>query len=97
MYLILLKAKVGMLDSLLDIEVAYSLLKSGASDLAKDPLDVNYEKLQTDLEVHKLLIFPSRKSLRVTIFLAFLSRYVRRFCHAAYKQVFLKKEMELQK
>ena len=45
---ILLKAKVGMLDNLLDIEVAYSLLKSGHEDLAKDPLDVNYEKLKTD-------------------------------------------------
>ena len=49
-----LKAKVGMLDNLLDIEVAYSLLKSGDEDLAKDPLDVNYEKLKTDLEVKKL-------------------------------------------
>lgn len=47
------KAKVGMLDNLLDIEVAYSLLKSGEEDLAKDPLDVNYEKLNTDLEVNK--------------------------------------------
>lgn len=47
----LIKTKVGMLDNLLDIEVAYSLLKSGEGDLAKDPLDVNYEKLQTDLEV----------------------------------------------
>ena len=42
-----------MLDNLLDIEVAYSLLKSGEEDLAKDPLDVNYEKLNTDLEVNK--------------------------------------------
>lgn len=40
-----------MLDNLLDIEVAYSLLKSGEDDRAKDPLDVNYEKLKTDLEV----------------------------------------------
>lgn len=47
----LIQAKVGMLDNLLDIEVAYSLLKSGDEDLAKDPLDVNYEKLKTDLEV----------------------------------------------
>ena len=45
------KTKVGMLDNLLDIEVAYSLLKSGEDDRAKDPLDVNYEKLKTDLEV----------------------------------------------
>lgn len=41
-----------MLDNLLEIEVAYSLLKMGEDDLAKDPLDVNYEKLQTDLEVN---------------------------------------------
>ena len=46
---------MGMLDNLLDIEVAYSLLKSGEGDLAKDPLDVNYEKLQTDLEVSQIL------------------------------------------
>ena len=44
-----------MLDSLLDIEVAYSLLKSGTSDETKDPLDINYEKLQTDLEVRQVL------------------------------------------
>ena len=46
-----------MLDNLLDIEVAYSLLKSGEEDLAKDPLDVNYEKLNTDLEVKKECFF----------------------------------------
>lgn len=46
-----------MLDNLLDIEVAYSLLKSGEEDLAKDPLDVNYEKLNTDLEVKKEFFF----------------------------------------
>lgn len=46
-----------MLDNLLDIEVAYSLLKSGEGDLAKDPLDINYEKLQTDLEVSQLFYY----------------------------------------
>ena len=51
-FIISFKAKVGMLDNLLEIEVAYSLLKMGEDDLAKDPLDVNYEKLQTDLEVN---------------------------------------------
>ena len=51
-----------MLDNLLDIEVAYSLLKSGEEDLAKDPLDVNYEKLNTDLEVNKYVFFLSLKS-----------------------------------
>lgn len=39
-----------MLDNLLEIEVAYSLLKSGGDD-EKDPIDVNYEKLNTKLEV----------------------------------------------
>ena len=50
---------MGMLDNLLDIEVAYSLLKSGEGDLAKDPLDVNYAKLQTDLEVSQILSLQS--------------------------------------
>lgn len=42
-----------MLDNLLEIEVAYSLLKSGGDD-EKDPIDVNYEKLNTNLEVSNL-------------------------------------------
>ena len=54
-----------MLDNLLDIEVAYSLLKSGEGDLEKDPLDVNYEKLQTDLEVSQLSFY----SRQVNIFI----------------------------
>lgn len=53
-FFILLKVKVGMLDNLFDIEVVYSLLKSGDEDLVKDFLDVNYEKLKIDLEVKKL-------------------------------------------
>lgn len=39
-----------MLDNLLEIEVAYRLLKSGG-DEAKDPIDVNYEKLKTNVDV----------------------------------------------
>ncbi|XP_067841290.1 poly [ADP-ribose] polymerase 1 [Heptranchias perlo] len=46
-----IQAKVQMLDSLLDIEVAYSLLKGGKDDDAKDPIDINYEKLHTDIKV----------------------------------------------
>ncbi|XP_031566693.1 poly [ADP-ribose] polymerase 1-like [Actinia tenebrosa] len=46
----LINSKVSMLDNLLEIEVAYSLLKSGGDD-AKDPIDVNYEKLKTNLDV----------------------------------------------
>lgn len=46
-----LQAKVEMLDNLLDIEVAYSLLRGGSDDSSKDPIDVNYEKLRTDIMV----------------------------------------------
>lgn len=45
-----------MLDNLLEIEVAYSLLKNkGEDEKEKDPIDVNYEKLNTKLEVIWLL------------------------------------------
>ena len=40
-----------MLDNLLEIEVAYSLLKSG-DEKGKDPLDTHYEQLKTDMKVH---------------------------------------------
>ncbi|KAF7653732.1 hypothetical protein LDENG_00079310 [Lucifuga dentata] len=46
-----IQAKVQMLDNLLDIEVAYSLLKGGAQDNESDPIDINYEKLRTKIEV----------------------------------------------
>uniref|UniRef100_A0A6P8QEZ4 Poly [ADP-ribose] polymerase n=1 Tax=Geotrypetes seraphini TaxID=260995 RepID=A0A6P8QEZ4_GEOSA len=46
-----IQAKVQMLDNLLDIEVAYSLLKSGTEDGEKSPIDINYEKLKTDIQV----------------------------------------------
>uniref|UniRef100_A0A4W3HYA8 Poly [ADP-ribose] polymerase n=1 Tax=Callorhinchus milii TaxID=7868 RepID=A0A4W3HYA8_CALMI len=46
-----IQAKVQMLDNLLDIEVAYSLLKGGKEDEGKDPIDINYEKLHTNIEV----------------------------------------------
>lgn len=46
-----IQAKVQMLDNLLDIEVAYSLLRGGAEDNKKDPIDINYEKLKTKIEV----------------------------------------------
>ncbi|XP_049724171.1 poly [ADP-ribose] polymerase 1 [Elephas maximus indicus] len=45
------QAKVEMLDNLLDIEVAYSLLRGGSEDSSKDPIDVNYEKLKTEIKV----------------------------------------------
>ncbi|XP_061741748.1 poly [ADP-ribose] polymerase 1 [Nerophis ophidion] len=46
-----IQAKVQMLDNLLDIEVAYSLLRGGAQDNESDPIDINYEKLKTKMEV----------------------------------------------
>ncbi|XP_036406420.1 poly [ADP-ribose] polymerase 1 isoform X2 [Megalops cyprinoides] len=46
-----IQAKVQMLDNLLDIEVAYSLLRGGAEDNKKDPIDLNYEKLKTLIDV----------------------------------------------
>lgn len=48
----LIKSKIEMLDQLLEIEVAYSLLKeSGDDNSGKDPIDVHYEKLKTDIKV----------------------------------------------
>lgn len=57
-----------MLDNLLDIEVAYSLLRGGVEDNKKDPIDINYEKLKTKIEVKMSFIarpvnFPLRLAL----------------------------------
>ena len=45
--------KTQMLDNLLEIEVAYSLLKQEDADggEARDPLDVHFDQLKTDMEV----------------------------------------------
>lgn len=48
------QAKVQMLDNLLDIEVAYSLLRGGAQDNENDPIDINYDKLKTKIEVRSV-------------------------------------------
>jgi len=53
-----IKLKLDMLNSLLDIEVAYSLLKTCNKEntedgKSKDPIDINYEKLNTHIEVLK--------------------------------------------
>ncbi|PIK37446.1 putative poly [Apostichopus japonicus] len=47
----LIKTKTEMLDNLLEIEVAYSLLKTDSGDGSKDPLDSHYENLKCHLEV----------------------------------------------
>ena len=44
--------KTMMVDNLLEIEVAYSLLKQEAGEgKSKDPIDVHFEQLKTDMEV----------------------------------------------
>ena len=43
-----------MLDNLLEIEVAYSLLKTG-DESDEDPLDIHFEKLKTEMKVSNLL------------------------------------------
>ncbi len=45
----MIKNKVEMLDNLLDIEVAYSLLKGG-EDAGEDPIDCHYKKLKTEIK-----------------------------------------------
>jgi len=45
----LINMKIKMLDSLLEIEVAYNILKQAKDD--EDPVDVNYESLNTSIEV----------------------------------------------
>ncbi|CAD5118902.1 DgyrCDS7576 [Dimorphilus gyrociliatus] len=46
----IIKSKNDMLTNLLDIEVAYSLLKGGKGS-ESDPIDVHYQSLKTDMEV----------------------------------------------
>ena len=43
--------KVKMLDSLLEIEIAYNLLKGGSQNDNQDPLDVHYSSLKADIKV----------------------------------------------
>lgn len=49
----MIKTKTQMLDNLMEIEIAYSLLKTGDEDSSssKDPLDIHFEKLKTDMVV----------------------------------------------
>ena len=48
----LVKSKIDMLDSLLEIEVAYNLLSCQAEDAkGLDPIDSHYAKLKTEISV----------------------------------------------
>lgn len=40
-----------MLETLLEIEIAFNMLKAGESEKDKDPIDIYYEKLNTKIEV----------------------------------------------
>lgn len=41
-----------MLDELMQIEIAYSILKTDTTDEKEsDPIDVHYKKLHTEMEV----------------------------------------------
>ena len=43
------QSKTEMLDNLLEIEIAYSMLKGG--DEGEDPIDSHYKKLKTEIAV----------------------------------------------
>ena len=60
-----LQSKTQMLDNLLEIEVAYSMLKTG-DDGGQDPLDVHYTQLKTDIKVNYYLF----KQLMAEFFIA---------------------------
>ncbi|XP_071441476.1 poly [ADP-ribose] polymerase [Hetaerina americana] len=47
----LIKSKLHILESLMEIEIAYSLMKSSDGDGSKHPIESHYEKLKTDIEV----------------------------------------------
>ena len=45
------KSKIDMLDNLLEIEVAYTLLSESDTKDGKDPIDAHYDKLNTQITV----------------------------------------------
>lgn len=47
----IIKSKLDMLESLMEIEVAFNLLKAGDAVKDKDPIDAHYEKLNTEIEL----------------------------------------------
>ena len=40
-----------MLDNLLEIEIAYSMMRESVSSGERDPIDMHYEKLKADIKV----------------------------------------------
>ena len=54
----IIKLKTEMLDNLLEIEVAYSLMKGGEE--GEDPVDAHYKKLKTEIEVGGVVLKKGR-------------------------------------
>lgn len=53
----IIKSKTEMLNNLLEIEIAYSILKGDSkADSEADPLDIHYKKLHAEIEVLKLFL-----------------------------------------
>ncbi len=47
----IIKEKTDMLNNLLDIEIAYNIIKTDKSNTDTDPIDHHYKKLNCDMEV----------------------------------------------
>jgi len=47
----LVQQKIKMVDSLLEIEIAYNLLHASSGEDGEDPIDAHYKQLKTDFEV----------------------------------------------
>lgn len=56
------QTKTEMLANLLDIEVAYSLLKGGQA--GEDPIDAHYKQLKTDMQVSQVCNMSCRLTLK---------------------------------
>ena len=83
---VLIGTKTQMLDNLLEIEVAYSLLKQEGGGAKKDPIDAHYEKLKTDMEVkshsHKIHVcIPIYIYILVAIYIVHQPIYVCMFVY----------------
>ena len=46
-----MKEKTEMLNNLLEIEIAYNIIKTGGGDSEVDPVDEHYKKLKCEMEV----------------------------------------------
>ena len=83
-----------MLDNLLEIEVAYNLLRDeAAEDKTKNPIDANYEKLNTNITV-SITVYSGSYHIKISSVMLFISRleeiiifpnwHSLKFCNALY-------------